>query len=58
MKSVFTDKTKTPAPADLKKALGKTYVVSIKIETLPKQLHRKQLLHGTFQVKNSAGVTG
>ncbi|MBK9048008.1 MAG: DUF3788 family protein [Bacteroidetes bacterium] len=43
MKSVFTDKTKTPATADLKKALGKTYVVWIKIETFTRAIAPKAI---------------
>lgn len=41
MKSVFTDKTKTPTPADLKNALGKTSDCWIKIEKLTKEIAPK-----------------
>lgn len=41
MKSVFTDKTKTPTPADLKNTLGKTSDCWIKIEKLTKEIAPK-----------------
>ncbi len=43
MKSVFTDKTKTPPSSDLKKALGKTYDAWIKIETFTQEIAPKTI---------------
>ncbi len=43
MKSVFTDKTKTPTSADLKKALGKTFDFWIKIEKLTREFAPKAI---------------